>query len=147
VHAYIIGEHGDSEVPVWSLANVAGMRLDELCRREECQLPIPVREQIFYQARDAAYEILQGKGATYYGVSAAMLRIVESILRDQHTVLSVSSLVPSYYGLENIYLSLPAVIDRAGVERVLHLPLDKTEKEALRESAQVLRGVLDDLGD
>ncbi|MBU1878437.1 MAG: L-lactate dehydrogenase [Chloroflexi bacterium] len=145
VHAYIVGEHGDSEVPVWSTANVAGMRLDEFCQREDCPLGPEVRERIFHRTRDAAYEIIQRKGSTYYAVAVGLLRIVESILRDQHTVLSVSSLVPGHYGLENIYLSLPTVIGRNGVERVLHLPLDEGETAALRESAGVLRGVLNEL--
>jgi L-lactate dehydrogenase len=78
-------------------------------------------------------------------VAAGLLRIVESILRDQHTVLAVSSLVPGYYDIEDVYLSLPAVVDRGGVERVLHLPLNEQEMEALHESAAVLRRVLDEL--
>jgi L-lactate dehydrogenase len=145
VHAHIIGEHGDSEVPVWSLANVAGMRLDDFCHRERCELGPGTRERIFHQTRDAAYEIIQRKGATHYAVAVGLLRIVESILRDQHTVLVVSSLMPGYYGIENVYLSLPAVVGRGGVERVLHLPLNEQEMEALRKSATVLRGVLDEL--
>ena len=145
VHAYIIGEHGDSEVPVWSLANAAGMRLDDFCRRERCDLGPEIRARIFEQTRDAAYEIIQRKGATYYAVAVGLLRIVESILRDQHTVLAVSSLVPGYYDIEDVYLSLPAVVGRGGVERVLHLPLNGQETEALHKSAAVLRGVLDEL--
>ena len=145
VHAYVVGEHGDSEVPVWSLANVAGMALDDFCRREACELGPATRARISQQVRDAAYEIIQRKGATYYAVAVGLLRIVESILRDQHTVLSVSSLVPGYHGIEDVYLSLPAVIGRGGVERVLHLPLNERELEALHNSATVLRGVLDEL--
>jgi L-lactate dehydrogenase len=132
VHAHIIGEHGDSEVPVWSLANVVGMELDEYCRRLGCELGEEARVQMAQQVRDAAYEIIERKGATYYAVAMGLLRIVESILRDQHTVLSVSSLVPGYYGIEDVYLSLPAVIGRAGVESVVYLPLDEGETEALR---------------
>jgi L-lactate dehydrogenase len=145
VHAYVVGEHGDSEVPVWSLANVAGMRLDEYCRREECDIGDAVRERISHQVRDAAYEVIERKGATYYAVAVALVRIVESILRDQHTVLSVSNLVPGLYGIGDIYFSLPAVIGRGGVERVVHLALDQAETEALRKSASVLRGVLAEL--
>jgi len=145
VHAHVIGEHGDSEVPVWSLANVAGMPLGEYCRRHECTLGADTRERIAQQTRDAAYEIIQRKGATHYAVAVGLLRIVESILRDQHTVLSVSGLVPGYYGVEDTYISLPAVIGRAGVERVLHLDLSEVESDALRQSAAVVRGVLDEL--
>ncbi len=145
VHAHVIGEHGDSEVPIWSLAAVAGMRLDDFCRRESCDLGPKIRARISEQTRDAAYEIIQRKGATHYAVAVGLLRIVESVLRDQHTVLAVSSLVPGYYGIEDVYLSLPAVVSRGGVERVLHLPLNEQETEALRKSAAVLRGVLDEL--
>jgi L-lactate dehydrogenase len=145
VHAHIIGEHGDSEVAVWSLANVAGMRLDDFCERETCELGPGMRERIFHQTRDAAYEIIQRKGATHYAVAVGLLRIVESVLRDQHTVLAVSSLVPGHYGIEDVYLSLPSVVGREGVEHVLHLPLNEQETEALRKSAAVLRGVLDEL--
>jgi len=147
VHAHVIGEHGDSEVPVWSLATVAGMRLDDYCRREDCDLGPEIRKHIFEQTRNAAYEIIQRKGATHYAVAVGLLRIVESILRDQRTVLAVSSLVPGYYDIEDVYLSLPAVVDRGGVERVLHLLLNEQETEALRRSAAVLRGVLDELDD
>lgn len=145
VHAHVIGEHGDSEVPIWSLATVAGMRLDDFCRRENCDLGPEIRVRISEQTRDAAYEIIQRKGATHYAVAVGLLRIVESILRDQHTVLAVSSLVPGYYDIEDVYLSLPTVVSRGGVERVLHLPLNEQETEALRKSAAVLRGVLDEL--
>jgi L-lactate dehydrogenase len=146
VHAHIIGEHGDSEVPVWSMANVTGIGLGAYCRRHGCTLDAEQREQIFAQTRDAAYEIIERKGATHYAVAAGLLRIVESILRNQHTVLAVSNLVPGYHGIEDVYLSLPAVIGRAGVEQILHLPLNPEETSRLRDSAAILRGVLDELG-
>ncbi|MGD8623915.1 MAG: L-lactate dehydrogenase [Anaerolineae bacterium] len=145
VHAHIIGEHGDSEVPVWSMANVAGINLETYCQLHGCTLDAGTKQEIFARTRDAAYEIIQRKGATYYAVAVGLLRIVESILRDQHTVLSVSNRVPDHYGLEDVYLSLPAVVGRQGVEQVLHLPLDEPEGDALQKSARVLRGVLDEL--
>jgi len=145
VHAYVVGEHGDSEVPVWSLANVAGMRLEAYCDRVQCEVGDDVREHISHQVRDAAYEVIERKGATYYAVSVALVRIVEAILRDQHTVLTVSSLAPGYYGIDDVYLSLPAVIGREGVERVVELTLDDEEMAALRSCADVLRGVVDEL--
>ena len=145
VHAYVVGEHGDSEVPIWSLANVAGMRLEEYCRREGCDIGDDIRERISHQVRDAAYEVIERKGATYYAVAVGLVRIVESILRNQRTVLSVSNLVPGLYGIKDVYLSLPAVIGRGGVERVVHLALNEAEAEALEESASVLHGVLDEL--
>lgn len=145
VHAHVIGEHGDSEVPVWSLANVAGMRLDEYCRRVSCDIGDSDREHLSHQVRDAAYQVIERKGATYYAVSVGLMRIVESILHDQHRVLSVSNLVSGLYGIDDVYLSLPAVVGRAGVERVVHLALDEAEEEALTKSASLLGGVLEEL--
>ena len=93
VHAYIVGEHGDSEVPVWSLANIAGMRLRDFCAAQGRDYDRTAMDEIFEQTRDAAYQIIERKGATYYAVAAGLMRIVEAILRDQSTVLSVSSLI------------------------------------------------------
>lgn len=139
VHAHIIGEHGDSEVPVWSLANIAGMRLADYCAANNLTYDQAVLDEIFRQTRDAAYRIIERKGATYYAVAAGLMRIVEAILRDQNTVLSVSSLIEDYYGISDVCLSLPAVINRRGVERVLRLELSQPEVEALRHSAEVLK--------
>jgi L-lactate dehydrogenase len=95
--------------------------------------------------RRAAYHIIERKGATYFAVAAGLLRIVEAILRDQATVLSVSSLVPSRYGMRDVCLSLPTVVTRNGIERVLHLPLDDEETEAFRRSGAVVRKTIESL--
>ncbi len=139
VHGFIVGEHGDSEVPVWSLTNIAGMRLPEYTKHNDAKCSPEEMEHIFAQTRDAAYEIINRKGATYYAVAAGLLRITEAILRDQSTVLSVSSLVRGLYGIEDVYLSLPTVLHRGGVERVIHLDLSADEEAKLRVSARVLR--------
>jgi L-lactate dehydrogenase len=138
VHAYIIGEHGDSEVPVWSLANIAGMRLAEFCKTQNLSHDPKVMDEIFAQTRDAAYRIIERKGATYYAVAAGLMRITQAILRDQNTVLSVSSLVQDYYGISDVCFSLPTVVDRGGIERVIHLELTPDELERLKHSAEVL---------
>jgi L-lactate dehydrogenase len=96
-------------------------------------------DDIFRRTRDAAYHIIERKGATYFAVAAGLMRIVEAILRDQRTVLSVSSLITDYYGVDNLCLSLPAVVGRNGIERVLRLHLNETEERALRHSAEVLK--------
>jgi L-lactate dehydrogenase len=142
VHAHIIGEHGDSEVPVWSLANVAGVRLRDYCAA--CNVPhdTAAMEEIFRGTRDAAYRIIERKGATYYAVAAGLMRIVEAIVRNQNTVLPVSSLVSGYYGISDVCLSLPAVVNRTGVERVIPLPLDEAEVAGIRHSADVLKRTL-----
>lgn len=142
VHAYIIGEHGDSEVPVWSLANIAGMQLQAFAEAQAIPMDEKRMQEIFTSTRDAAYAIIQRKGATYYAVAAGLMRIVEAILRDQRTVLSVSSLAEGCYGLSDVCLSLPTVVNRSGIERVLRLDLDPQELDGLRHSADVLKGVI-----
>ena len=139
VHAYIIGEHGDSEVPVWSSANIAGMRLPQFCQAQQIAYDREAMEKIFLQTRDAAYQIIERKGATYYAVAAGLMRITQAILRNQRTVLSVSSLIRNYHGLDDVCFSLPTVIDRGGVEQLLRLELDSAEIEKLHRSAEVLR--------
>lgn len=138
VHAYIIGEHGDSEVPLWSLANIAGVRLPRFAAAHGISYDQAQMDKIFCQTRDAAYRIIERKGATYYAVAAGLMRIVEAILRNEATVLSVSSLVGDYYGINNLCLSLPTVITRRGVERMLRLELSPEEQEGLHHSAKVL---------
>jgi L-lactate dehydrogenase len=146
VHAYIIGEHGDSEVPVWSLANIAGMRFPVFCEQMNVGCEKQDLHKIFEQTRDAAYHIIERKGATYYAVATGILRIVEAILRDQGTVLSVSSLIEDYYGINDVFFSLPTVIDRGGVERILRLKLNDEEAEGLRKSAQLLQDLARQMG-
>lgn len=141
VHAFIIGEHGDSEVPVWSLANIAGMRVADFARTHGHGLDEQTRSRIFSETRDAAYHIIQRKGATYYAVAAGLMRIVEAILRDQSTILSVSSLVDCY-GIRDVCLSLPTVVDREGVALPLQLDLDPDELAGLRRSAEVLKSTI-----
>lgn len=145
VHAFIIGEHGDSEVPVWSSANIAGMRLPEFCKAQGILDDRQAMENIFLRTRDAAYQIIERKGATFYAVAAGLMRITEAILRDQSTVLSISSLINGYHGLTDVCFSLPTVIDRGGIEKVLHLALDKDEINKLRDSAAVLKSTIKSL--
>ena len=143
VHAYIIGEHGDSEVPVWSLANIAGMRLPEFCRTQGIACDQAAMDSIFTRTRDAAYHIIERKGATFYAVAAGLMSITQAILRDQRSVLSVSSLMQDYYGLNDVCFSLPTVVSSGGVERVLRLELSQAEVAKLKHSAEVLRSTLE----
>lgn len=146
VHAYIIGEHGDSEVPVWSLANIAGMRFPVFCTQMGKGCDDQALHQIFEQTRDAAYDIIERKGATFYAVATGLIRIVEAILRDQNTVLSVSSLIEDYYGINDVFLSLPSVVDQGGVERILRLTLSDQEIEGLQNSARLLTDLARNIG-
>jgi L-lactate dehydrogenase len=146
LHAHIIGEHGDSEVPVWSLANIAGVRLADLRGEGWSRHDSADMEEIFRKTRDAAYHIIERKGATYYAVAAGLLRIVEAIVRDQSTVLSATSLLTGQYGLSDVCLSLPSVINRRGIARVLELELSDEEREQLTRSAMALKGNIGELG-
>ena len=145
VHAFIVGEHGDSEVPVWSSANIAGMRLPEFCSANGLRYDPAEMEEIFVSVRDAAYHIIERKGATFYAVAAGLLQIVEAIVRDQRTVLPVSSLIRDYNGIDDVYLSLPAVVHHDGIERVLRIDLSVAEFDGLRASARVLHETIDAL--
>lgn len=146
VHAYIIGEHGDSEVPVWSLANIAGMSLPEFCKMNCVSYDEKVYDKIFANTRDAAYHIIERKGATFYGIGMGLVRIVEAILRGQNTVMSVSTLINDYYGIDNIYLSLPCVIGHSGIQKFMRLPLNDKEIAGLQNSAATLKNTLKTLG-
>jgi L-lactate dehydrogenase len=145
IHAYIIGEHGDSEVAVWSRVNVAGMPLQELNPDSGTTTDPEHWDRIFTQVKTAAYEIIQRKGATSYAIGLAVTQIVQAILRDQQRVLTVSCLIPGLYGIENVYLSLPAVVNRHGVGRFVQLALSPAEEQQLKHSAQVLRQAIEGL--
>jgi L-lactate dehydrogenase len=146
VHAHIIGEHGDSEVPVWSLANIGGMRLADYCRAQGLAYDSAQMLTIFESTRDAAYRIIERKGATYFAVAAGLMRITQAILRHQNTVLSVSSLIDNYYGIDDVCFSLPTVVDRGGIQKVLRLELNETEVTSLRQSAAMLKQTITALG-
>lgn len=139
VHAYVIGEHGDSQVPVLSSARVAGVPLEEFCR----QLGLPhegsALDKIADETRAAGLEIISAKGATYFGIGAALARVVRAILRDENAVLTVSSLVPEFMELGAVSLSLPAIVNRNGVAKVLSIPLSADERSALEASARAMK--------
>ncbi len=139
VHAYIIGEHGDTEVPVWSLANIAGLRIDTYCPICQKQCNDFPKEAIFNEVKNSAYTIIKGKGATYYAIGLALVEIVESILRNEYSVLAVSSLFKGEYGIENVCLSIPSVVSRRGVEKKVILDLAPAELAGLQKSAQTLK--------
>jgi L-lactate dehydrogenase len=115
------------------------MRLPDYCRAHGLAYDPQQMQEIFESTRDAAYRIIERKGATYYAVAAGLLSITQSILRHQNTVLSVSSLIEDYYGMSDVCFSLPTVVGRGGIQRVLRLELDETEASRLRHSADVLR--------
>lgn len=146
-HGYVIGEHGDSEVLVWSRLNIAGVLMNDYCGQactREC--PDDFRGDIDDKVRNAAYEIIKKKGATYYAVALAVVSILETVLKNHRSVLTVSSLMQGQYGISDVCLSLPSLLGSQGVENVLDSPLADNETRALRDSARVLRETLESIG-
>lgn len=145
IHGYVVGEHGDSEVLTWSLAAVGGIPLDKFCREIESPFCEDDIREIDEQVRRAAYHIIEAKGATYYGIGSAVARIVEVILRDQRSILTVSSLLPDVAGVKDVTVALPRLIGGQGVIGALPLPLDDIEQAKLHESAKIVRNAIDEL--
>jgi L-lactate dehydrogenase len=139
VHGYVIGEHGDSEVLVWSQATIAGLSLDEFVAVHGTPLTADERRDIDQNVRRAAYQIIAGKGATYYGIGSAVARIVDVLLHDQRAILTVCSRISGVPDCEGVTLALPHLVDGQGVRATIPLALDATEREGLRRSANVLR--------
>jgi L-lactate dehydrogenase len=146
VHAYIAGEHGDSEVPLWSSATIGSVPLLAWDVPGRPPLDARAREDIHRKVVGAAGEIIRGKGATNYAVGLATARIVEAVLEDQRQVLPVSSLLDGQAGIHDVCLSLPSIVDRLGVELVLPSPLSEDEIAGLRRSADTVRAVIGRLG-
>jgi L-lactate dehydrogenase len=142
VHAFIIGEHGDSELPVFSSANISGIDLDHFCGGGCRECSGGDLDRLFTLARDAAYRIIRAKGSTYYAIAEAVRRIVTAIVRDESAILPISVHTGGMYGIEGLSMSLPAMLGASGVERMLEIPLSVEEKEALLRSAAQLRSVL-----
>ena len=146
VHSHVVGEHGDSEVPLWSRVNIGGVPLEEYCPVCERDCPADFRDQIMKRVRDAAYKIIDLKGFTSYGIGMALVRIVEAVMRDEDSVLTVSSMVNDYYGVNDVCLSLPSVVDKDGVSRQIKADLSHNEAQALEHSAKVIRDTLESVG-
>jgi L-lactate dehydrogenase len=139
VHAYIIGEHGESQVAVISSAHIAGLPLEGFCRGRKLPYDADLLGKIADDTRVAALEIIRAKGATYFGIGAALARIVRAILRDEQAVLTVSSLVPESMELGEVFLSLPSIITREGLAHVVSIRLSASERQALEASAEMLK--------
>ncbi|MDP8213683.1 MAG: L-lactate dehydrogenase [Candidatus Euphemobacter frigidus] len=146
VHAYILGEHGDSEFAVWSMTNIAGIPIDEYCPTcGRCTDWNKEREEIVEEVRQSAYHIIDYKGATFYGIGQALVQIVGTILRNRRSVLTVSTLLDGEYGLSNVCLSVPCIVSRKGAELVIEGRLFDKELKSLRNSAEVLQEALSEL--
>jgi L-lactate dehydrogenase len=143
VHAYILGEHGDSEFAAWSMAHVAGIPIDAYCPIcHKCDDWMAERIRIEERVRNSAYHIIDYKGATWFGVGMALVRIVEAILRDQRSVLTVSTLLDGEYGIRDVCLSVPCIVSQNGVEEILECQLPENERALLSASSEVLKEAL-----
>ncbi len=140
VHAYILGEHGDSEVAAWSMTHVAGGSLDKYCPIcGNCSDWHGERERIVREVKESAYHIINYKGATYYGIGMSLARITGTILQDQDSVLTVSTYLEGEYGLDDVCLSVPCIVGQSGVKRIIQTELSHEEQTALEHSAQILK--------
>jgi len=139
VHAYVLGEHGDSEFVAWSTATLGNMGVRDYCASTGLSCTPQDMEAIALRVRNAAYEIIRRKGATNFAIAAALTRIIEAVVRDESSVLTVSTLLQGEYGIADVCLSLPAIVGRGGVQRVLPVPLAPGEVDALRRSAAAIR--------
>ncbi len=143
VHAFIIGEHGDSEIAAFSSANVSGIPVNEFCELRGFYHHEKATAELAEKVKNSAYEIIQKKQATYYGIAMAVKRICEAILRDEKSILPVSSLMEGAYGIHDIVLSMPAIIGKSGIEMQVPIALSDRELKDLQESANVLRSVME----
>ena len=142
VHAYIIGEHGDTELPVWSHADIAGTSISEWSKNKQGFNQTDL-DQLFLNVRDAAYHIIERKGATYYGIAMGLVRLTKAILRNENSVLTVSAYLDGEYGQNDIFIGVPAVVNRDGVRQVVELKLNDEEQAKFVNSVNVLKKTME----
>ena len=143
VHAYIMGEHGDSEFAVWSHANIAGVNLEEFLKDTQNVQESELVE-LFEGVRDAAYTIINKKGATYYGIAVALARITKAILDDENAVLPLSVFQEGQYGVSNVFIGQPAIVGAHGIVRPVNIPLNDAEQQKMKASADELQAIIDE---
>lgn len=145
VHAFIIGEHGDSEIAAWSSANVSGIELDDFCEMRGHLNHRKDMKDIAEDVKNCAYEIIKKKKATYYGIAMSVNRICEAIVRDEKSILPVSSIQHGNYGIEGVALSMPAIVGKKGIEALVPIELSEQEEADLKKSAEALKKIIDDI--
>ena len=145
VHAFILGEHGDSEIAAWSSANVSGVPLNDFCEMRGHHDHLTAMREIAESVKNSAYEIIEKKKATYYGIAMSVRRICEAIVLDQKSVLPVSSIQHGAFGIEGVSLSMPAIVGKDGIEAAVPISLNDEEKTALNKSAKALKEVIKEL--
>jgi L-lactate dehydrogenase len=150
IHAYILGEHGDTEFPVWSKAMIGGMLFNDYCRdycdkRKTCNVGLH-RQQIVDNVKNSAYSIIEKKGETSYGIGLSLGRITQAIINNENAILPVSVHMEGFYGLKDCYLSLPSIVNKKGIREVLILKLDDEERDKLEYSAAAIKKVINETG-
>ncbi|MDY2698745.1 MAG: L-lactate dehydrogenase [Lachnospiraceae bacterium] len=145
VHAFIIGEHGDSEIAAWSSANVSGIPLNDFCEMRGHYQHEEATREIAEKVKNSAYEIIQRKRATYFGVAMAVKRICEVIVRDEKSILPVSTAMHGEHGIDGVVLSMPCIVGKDGIETMVPIRLSETEQKQLQESAEVLKKIVEQL--
>lgn len=145
VHAFIIGEHGDSEIAAWSSANVSGIPLNSFCEMRGHFNHNKAMHRIADEVKNSAYEIIEKKKATYYGIAMSVKRICEAIVRDEKSILPVSSVQRGNYDIDGVALSMPAIVGKHGVEALVPIELSKKEEEDLKKSAETLKAIISDV--
>lgn len=145
VHAFIIGEHGDSEIAAWNSANVSGISIGDFCEMRGHYRHDEAKNEIAEKVKNSAYEIIQRKSATYFGVAMAVKRICEVITRDEKSILPVSTAMHGEHDIEGVVLSMPCIVGKDGIETKVPINLSKEEREKLQESATILKGIIDEL--
>ena len=146
VHAYIAGEHGDSEIPLWSSATIGSIPLSQWAVHAHGRLTAADKDAIMHNVKDAAYQVIQGKGATNYAIGLAVTNVLEALLHDEQRVLPLSGLLHGFRGLEDVCLSLPRIVGRKGIEAPLPIPMTVDEEAGLHDSADRIRAVVRELG-
>ncbi len=147
VHTYIIGEHGDSEVAAWSSTTVAGMNINEFCSSSKmCDTLLINQDKIYNSVKNSAYEIIEKKGATYYAIALSVKRIVEAIIGNEKSILTVSSMLDGEFGIEGVCLALPTVVGSEGAEKIIEIDLSEKELDYLKESANTLKNLAKEIG-
>ncbi|MHA1340700.1 MAG: L-lactate dehydrogenase [Promethearchaeota archaeon] len=149
IHAYIIGEHGDSEFALWSSAMIGGLSIKDFClsceKAEYCQQDKEL-DKIFADVRDSAYHIIERKGETSYGIGLAISRILQAIIKDENSILPVSAYLEAYYGISDICLGVPSILNKKGIKKTLHMKLNEKEQKALKNSYLSLKEVVEKIG-
>jgi L-lactate dehydrogenase len=144
IHTYIMGEHGDSEIATWSLTSIAGMKVEEYCNISCKKCDGEFKFGIYNEVKEAAYNVIQKKGSTYYAVALAIKRIVEAILRNENSILTVSTLLKGEYGIEDVYMGVPTILGREGTKKILQVKLSEEESSKLIQSSVILKSVIKD---